>query len=180
MEFDFRDVSESSYTSSPRISEKKTNGSVVEKEEKYENEKEKEPTSPLHIGVTTLQKIFRTLTPGGVWREQESIAYPKIAHETSSESKERPASEPRSLVTSKNQITEIAKFDARTNGQPEKLIDDHNSYRRESKEEQRRGSNQDYHNEHSRPDKRNDKSHYRVDLNTYIDGFGDASFGTPV
>ncbi|KAK9512593.1 hypothetical protein O3M35_000984 [Rhynocoris fuscipes] len=135
-----RDASESSCNSSPRISENKED-SVEKTAVNNENQspvKKQEPLSPLHIGVTTLQKIFRTLTPSGVWKDQES------------------------------------EIDGKSS--------DHNNIKHNV-------NVQNSHSHHYIINKSSDKQRnvdkqqiYYPDpvANNYIDGFGDASFGTPV
>lgn len=175
-----RDVSESSYTSSPRISEKDSNCQVVDNEEKYE--KEKEPTSPLHIGVTTLQKIFRTLTPSGSWKEPTE---PPVR---------KPSQQQDLLPTRFDSSKEINKpIETRLDAQFEQensLKDSINKHHEQRIADRRSEFNRsdsaskvDYRNHEltRQGSEKSDKSvHYKVDVGTYIDGFGDASFGTPV
>lgn len=133
----FRDASESSYTSSPHMSENQEE-SIEKKSTNIDNSspvKKQEPISPLHIGVTTLQKIFRTLTPSGVWKEQESEVDGKTSNDQSKNNINIPNSQSQHYFLNKSES------------------------------------------------QRNDKQKiYYSDTvaNSYVDGFGDASFGTPV
>ncbi|XP_073981232.1 Golgi-associated PDZ and coiled-coil motif-containing protein-like [Rhodnius prolixus] len=132
-----RDASESSYTSSPHMSENQEE-SIEKKSTNIDNSspvKKQEPISPLHIGVTTLQKIFRTLTPSGVWKEQESEVDGKTSNDQSKNNINIPNSQSQHYFLNKSES------------------------------------------------QRNDKQKiYYSDTvaNSYVDGFGDASFGTPV
>lgn len=127
---------ESSYTSSPPTS--KTNppsswtSDVADSNSKptSESSARPEPTSPLHIGVTTLQKIFRTLSPSGPWKETEHDNHP-------------------------NQSKTVTTF----------YNDTYVSHKTGGKSKDRH---------------KNDKQVYCPEVNNYVDGMGDASFGTPV
>ncbi|KAF6212408.1 hypothetical protein GE061_012930 [Apolygus lucorum] len=132
-----RDLSEeSSYTSSPRTSEVQEVTKIVSPVEPAAPAKA-EPTSPLHIGVTTLQKIFRTLSPSGPsWKEQESVdSDPAYNHQ--------------------NQSKTVTTF----------FNDTYVSHKTTGKTKDRH---------------KNDKQVYCPEVNNYVDGMGDASFGTPV
>ncbi|XP_014253702.1 Golgi-associated PDZ and coiled-coil motif-containing protein-like isoform X2 [Cimex lectularius] len=65
-----RDPSESSYPSSPRLNQDQ-NAPNEKQPQQEATTNGGETASPLHVGVTTLQKIFRTFTPSGAWKEQE-------------------------------------------------------------------------------------------------------------
>lgn len=123
------------------------------------------PSSPMHFGVTTLQKIFRSLTPSEAWPEVSEDKVISVGEKIVSDSAQEATEElrvqpiePRTLP-----IKQVQDFQVQpVNSLGPKVMDSPTIHVRRKV----RTTSQVFH-----PD---------TESVTLIDGLGDASFGTPV
>ncbi|BET01104.1 Golgi-associated PDZ and coiled-coil motif containing [Nesidiocoris tenuis] len=160
-----RDISdESSYASSPRTSDVQE---IVDNAKTNSQAVKAEPISPMHIGVTTLQKIFRTLSPSGPWKDQQDSPTP---------SSDRPSPESLELQNHQNHQYQIQQI--QNSQHVQKHHQQHQSktvttfFNDTYVSSKMSGKTKERH--------KSDKQVYCPEVNNYVDGVGDASFGTPV